>query len=158
MANANIYFDIEGQLVDATVSALLSLGIPTTEMFAGDIKPGQRVEVKADLIGETGQEDIAANGWPLRIGYQLTLMLELATPIENPVEHRSLRGRIRSHLVMCGGVEFLKPYLPYAEIIDIQVGSSINETMAGDEDFDELITTQTYQVTLALKPGHSPIG
>jgi hypothetical protein len=150
------FWDIEGNLVDAVVSAFRQLGLPTTEQFAGDAKPGQRIEVKADMLGETGQQMLDSTNTPIRSAYTLNLMVDIISPIEAYAEHRRLRGIARSKLAMPRGLGWINCHLAASELVEIQTGNSANETMAGIEDYDEHLSTLSYTVTLSLHAGSAP--
>lgn len=159
MMTLDRYFDVEGALVEAARKALEAAGIAATEMFYGEIRAGQRVEILANVTGETGMDGIGPDGRPYQLGYSCALLLDLRTPIEEPDAHRRLRGAVRSMFLRHRASALLNPYLvDHAQVGQCVVAESSNEAMVADEDQDELSTTLSYSLPLMLLPGAYPIG
>lgn len=151
------YWDLEGNLVSAVVAALSGKGIYATEMLAGDNAARERVEVLANVSGETSRTDIDPTYTEMTIGYTMTLSLDVLTPISEPAEHARRRGIIRSLMSYPRCCPLINAHLAAMEVVHLRVAESSNTVSGQAGDFDELSSELNFTLEVALHAGKRPL-
>lgn len=149
------FWDIEGNLVSAIVKALGQLNIPATEMQAGDAKAVSRVQVTANISAVKNPWTDDQNARSVFLEYGLQVTLELFSPLEEIEQHRRLRGVLRG-LLACEYPAWINVHLQHGTIGDFMPADSQNGILTGDNDFDELLTSISFNCTYAIK-GRPPV-